>query len=194
MAVDYSIAAIPTVYAARRYRSRLEARWAAFFDVMGWPSEYEPYDLGTWSPDFLLRSNPEGATVLAEIKPIHDRDRVTCAKMEKAARASGWHRHGRALLLLGVSPWREEGLICIGWTGVFSDDVKCFWGPAALVGNPRDSSEIDVTLVEADRSMSCLFTYRPLDDESDCGSADDGMARWAAASNFVQWRGRSNGQ
>jgi len=32
MPIDYSIAAIPTVYNGIRYRSRLEAKWAAFFE------------------------------------------------------------------------------------------------------------------------------------------------------------------
>jgi hypothetical protein len=37
--------AIPTVYKGVQMRSRLEARWAAFFDELGWPWEYEPVDL-----------------------------------------------------------------------------------------------------------------------------------------------------
>jgi hypothetical protein len=30
---------IPTFYRARRFRSRIEARWAAFFDQVGWLQE-----------------------------------------------------------------------------------------------------------------------------------------------------------
>jgi len=70
---DYSIAAIPTQYGGRRYRSRLEARWASFFDQLGWRHEYEPFDLGAWSPDFglPLSENWSPATwLLAEVKPI----------------------------------------------------------------------------------------------------------------------------
>lgn len=62
------IAAHPTTYAGARFRSRLEARWAAFFDLAGWRWEYEPFDGTGWGPDFLLlgaRSN-----VLVEVKPI----------------------------------------------------------------------------------------------------------------------------
>ena len=34
---DYTkIAAIPTTYSGVVFRSRLEARWAAFFDLCGW--------------------------------------------------------------------------------------------------------------------------------------------------------------
>lgn len=50
---------IPTVYKGYRFRSRLEARWAVFFDVCGVKWEYEPegYDLGngiSYLPDFVL--------------------------------------------------------------------------------------------------------------------------------------------
>jgi hypothetical protein len=52
---DYTMKAIPTIYSGVRFRSRLEAKWAAFFDRIGWPWEYEPFDLEGWAPDFLLR-------------------------------------------------------------------------------------------------------------------------------------------
>lgn len=53
-----SIKAIETRYAGCRFRSRLEARWAVFFDHLGIKWEYEPegFDLpsGPYLPDFLL--------------------------------------------------------------------------------------------------------------------------------------------
>jgi hypothetical protein len=53
-----SIAAIPTSYAGCRFRSRLEARWAVFFDAMGIEWRYEPegFRIGrrNYLPDFLL--------------------------------------------------------------------------------------------------------------------------------------------
>ena len=36
----YDIKAKPTTYAGVRFRSQLEATWAAFFDVAGMPWEY----------------------------------------------------------------------------------------------------------------------------------------------------------
>ena len=53
------IKAVPTEYKGYRFRSRLEARWAVFFDACGVEWEYEPegYDLGNglyYLPDFLL--------------------------------------------------------------------------------------------------------------------------------------------
>lgn len=51
--------AIQTEYKGYKFRSRLEARWAVFFDALGVKWEYEPegYDLGNgvyYLPDFLL--------------------------------------------------------------------------------------------------------------------------------------------
>lgn len=53
------IPAIETQYKGYRFRSRLEARWAVFFDALGiaWEYEKEGYDLGAagyYLPDFWL--------------------------------------------------------------------------------------------------------------------------------------------
>lgn len=64
---EYGIKAIPTNYAGVMFRSRLEAKWAAFFDLCGWPWEYEPFDLDGWTPDFLLKGSKYA---LVEVKPI----------------------------------------------------------------------------------------------------------------------------
>lgn len=75
--------AIETVYHNFRFRSRLEARWAVFFDVVGFRYLYEPegYDLGGgiwYLPDFYL---PDPQT-FAEIKP----DDPTAEERQKASR------------------------------------------------------------------------------------------------------------
>lgn len=53
------IKALDTYYDGKMFRSRLEARWAVFFDLCGVNYEYEPggFDLGNglkYLPDFLL--------------------------------------------------------------------------------------------------------------------------------------------
>lgn len=62
-----NLKAIETGYKGYRFRSRLEARWAVFFDAMrvGWEYEREGFDLGEaglYLPDFW-------------ISPIHFRDK-----------------------------------------------------------------------------------------------------------------------
>lgn len=59
--------AIPTTYAGTNFRSRLEARWAAFFDLAGIAWDYEPVDFDGWTPDFVLRL---AAPVYVEVKPV----------------------------------------------------------------------------------------------------------------------------
>jgi len=49
-----------------KFRSRLEARWASFFDELGWKWEYEPIDLNGYIPDFLINFGDK--QVLVEVK------------------------------------------------------------------------------------------------------------------------------
>jgi hypothetical protein len=67
--MDYDIKCKPTIYKNNKYRSRLEARWAAFFDLIGWRYDYEPFDYNGWTPDFIIYGNNN---VLIEIKPFID--------------------------------------------------------------------------------------------------------------------------
>ncbi len=67
------IKAIETHYKGYRFRSRLEARWAVFFDALGLQWEYEPEGFvladGTpYLPDFRVTS-PQGLITWYEVKP-----------------------------------------------------------------------------------------------------------------------------
>ena len=70
-------AAHPTKYKGIQFRSRLEARWAAYFDQRGWLWTYEPFDLIGYSPDFSLSEYEvindakvcTAPNVLVEVKP-----------------------------------------------------------------------------------------------------------------------------
>lgn len=68
-----TIKAIETEYKGYKFRSRLEARWAVFFEALGFDWEYEPegFELsnGQWYlPDFRVKSI-HGFTTWYEIKP-----------------------------------------------------------------------------------------------------------------------------
>jgi len=64
-----SLKPIETAYAGHRFRSRLEARWAVFFDAADIPWDYEPegFNLpsGPYLPDFWLPA----IQTWVEIKP-----------------------------------------------------------------------------------------------------------------------------
>lgn len=92
---------IETFYNGYRFRSRLEARWAVFFDAAGIKYEYEPegYEVDgiKYLPDFYL---PE-LDVHVEVKPDRDgieKDIIRCSKMIK------WGGAIKAILFLGNIP------------------------------------------------------------------------------------------
>lgn len=58
----------PTTYGGVNFRSRLEAKWAAFFDLLGWQWQYEPIDLDGWTPDFSIQGHD--GPIYVEVKPI----------------------------------------------------------------------------------------------------------------------------
>ena len=72
------IKAIETIYKGYRFRSRLEARWAIFFEELGidWEYEKEGYDLGElgwYLPDFEIKLS-NGEEWFVEVKGnIEDR-------------------------------------------------------------------------------------------------------------------------
>lgn len=84
-----SIKAIETTYKGYRFRSRLEARWAVFFDHLGLRWEYEPegFELkaGRYLPDFKV----DTTATWVEIKAIAptaleiEKMRELCGETEK---------------------------------------------------------------------------------------------------------------
>ncbi len=89
--IEYS--AIPTVYNFVQYRSRLEARVAAFLDLHNYHHDFEPLDLKKYIPDFIV-DLPFGPCLL-ECKPaVTPREfKPACKKITK----SGWE--GPALVI-----------------------------------------------------------------------------------------------
>lgn len=67
-----TIQAIQTDYAGCRFRSRLEARWAVFFDQIGMAWQYEPqgFDLAgeRYLPDFFLPTAAGRSGMWVEVK------------------------------------------------------------------------------------------------------------------------------
>ena len=89
------IKAIETTFAGYRFRSRLEARWAVFFDSIGLPWEYEKegYSLpgiGAYLPDFWLPYTPyyPNGGYFVEIKPAEP-DYIEVSKLRALAAQTG---------------------------------------------------------------------------------------------------------
>jgi hypothetical protein len=114
------IKAIETRYAGCRFRSRLEARWAVFFDTLGIAWEYEPegFELpaGPYLPDFLLTRDGEPWSWV-EVKGKEPSSKELALGFELAAqsgliehswtRPDGTQRRGHAFRV----PWRIVGNI-----------------------------------------------------------------------------------
>lgn len=104
----YTIKAIPTTYNNVQFRSRLEARWAAFFDLAGIEWDYEPFDLDGWAPDFLLRTAV--GHVLVEVKPVDTHThKLSEGIFDKAF--NYWAKY--QVLLLGLGPIEKRDLLGI---------------------------------------------------------------------------------
>lgn len=95
--------AIETIHKGYRFRSRLEARWAVFFDALGikWEYEKEGYDLdGLWYlPDFWLPELGYWVEVKGELPQGYESgEDLTGEEIEKATRLARLSGKGVYLL------------------------------------------------------------------------------------------------
>lgn len=114
--MNYDIKAKPTIYRGCQFRSRLEAKWAAFFDLLNWKWEYEPFDLNGYIPDFLLVGYKK---ILVEVKPFTTlkefKESGTVDKVNKSVVGTGYEQN--EVLYLGCCLDDNNGYddIALGW-------------------------------------------------------------------------------
>ena len=76
------IKALPTSYRGGAFKSRLEARWAYYFDLIGAKWQYEPDGFalpsGNYCPDFLV-----GDSTYVEIKPFNPVPKLAIQKIKE---------------------------------------------------------------------------------------------------------------
>lgn len=181
MALSQRVPAIPTAYRGVQFRSRLEARWAAFFDALRWDWSYEPIDLAGYIADFVLAFG--AGSVLVEVKPAT----TTIELVEHRARveSSGWS--GEALLV-GASLWcLDEANPRLGEIG---RPLKTPWGVEWEWGEARAFRCLScgsASVLEATGSWHCRACGVP---DRHVGTLGPGEleALWAGAGNRVQWR------
>lgn len=151
--METSLKAIETRYKGYRFRSRLEARWAVFFDALGLRWEYEPqgFDLGgvRYLPDFRVTS-PQGMVTWYEIKPEQGGDESKLQRFAALWRATtnreddktsfqvlagdpahvllefDQHPRGSAFFLRDSSPAKLNPFFCCPRCGDISNDHPCF--------------------------------------------------------------------
>jgi hypothetical protein len=103
--VGGAVKAIQTSYKGYRFRSRLEARWAVFFDALGIKWEYEPegFELGfgeRYLPDFFTVMCRPGGHLLSYKKPGYWVEIKGCAptadelrKLQTLSNSTGHHAY-----------------------------------------------------------------------------------------------------
>jgi hypothetical protein len=79
--MDYTIKSIETRYAGVTFRSRLEAKWAAVFDMLHWKWTYEPDDFDGWIPDFAIHGK---TLVYVEVKPVYSFPKDVADKIDES--------------------------------------------------------------------------------------------------------------
>ncbi len=177
---------IPTTYNGRAYRSRLEARWAAMFDLLGWSHEYEPYDLPGWIPDFLINGNEE---ILVEVKPFVELAQFDTAKIITAMKSAG--KHYTEVLLLGcvldkATDWDAARL---GWLNQAlspeeapPDSIEPWFDEAILMHRGGEWGFFNSIQSYGDRVGG-------LSDGGHPPTADlqEALPLWKKAGNIVQW-------
>lgn len=125
--MNYDIRPIETTYAGSLFRSRLEARWAAMFDLLGWRWDYEPIDFSGWIPDFAIYG---AYVVYAEVKPVVEFPGEVADKMD----ASGCKND---MLILGQTcpvlqmPGHYSPHPMLGWLAE-QQDTDSGWDNAAF--------------------------------------------------------------
>jgi hypothetical protein len=180
---------IETVYRRHTFRSRLEARWAAFFDILGWDWTYEPIDCDYYIPDFTLDG---GREVLVEVRPCtrYGELYAHAGRVEAALRGGCWTRD---YLVVGARVGWAGEYDCFPVLGVLGDNM-------AGCGDCPDGWAVAPALWH--RCMACgqlafhhdeqSFASRPCghydgDGYLACTSLDELREMWGEAHRLTRW-------
>lgn len=185
--------AIPTAYRGIQFRSRLEAKWASFFDILGWNWEYEPFDCKGWIPDFMIKG---AQNVLVEVKPITELSADLVDELERAVQCECEFPGGTDLLILGCSPLDQCDEIqlpgCrLGWIGQaceFNHGAWDYgWSEARAkqwidgkIGFCSDEQGY-VDRISGEYDGTCMDIYHT-------GTESIIRKAWSAACNSAQWK------
>ena len=174
----YTIAAKKTKYRDYVFRSRLEAKWAAMFDLLGWQWDYEPIDFNGWIPDFAIYGN---RTVYVEVKP-------TVQFVSDVALKIGSSGCFDDVLIVGQRPiigWLCDSPV-IGWISERACNGLGSWGDAFLAkwGTPANAIGFAHSFLSYQDRISGAYNgdnFYSVDKECI-------QKFWSLAHNATQWR------
>jgi hypothetical protein len=148
---------IPTKYAGVQFRSRLEAKWAALFDIAGMQWSYEPFDLEGWAPDFAIHT--KRGDILVEVKPVN---LVPCFVFE-----NGFTLPDSATFEKAKKHWQDNWVLLVGERPQSNAD---HFGIGSLLDTPSHARG-----------------KVKWNDMLDSVCVRDCEAKWRAAGNATQW-------
>ena len=171
------------MYGGVTYRSRLESQWARFFDAMGWPFVYEPFDLNGWIPDFALQFHEP---LLVEVKPaltVED----TLQHRVRIDR-SGWNKEalivGVDLPLLAKTEEYTSHLDRVPVIGLLKE-VGFGWAPAGMFWCDGCSQPSILSCTGSFTCRNCGSDYG--DSHINTGNEERFVGAWRACKNASQW-------
>jgi hypothetical protein len=185
----YQAGGIETHYRGYRFRSRAEARWAAFFDLIGWKWNYEPVDLEGYIPDFVLDFN---VPLIVEVKGgalcAADLDDHK-AKLE----LTSWQWDA---LLVGASPLKQDhnnfvaGLLSYGGATPERQRMQGadWWWCNGVMFHCLECDRVSVLHESGFWVCRICGGYRDGNGHVAPVNANDLSTKWAAASNATRWR------
>jgi len=172
---------IPTIYKGYQFRSRLEAKWAVFFDLCEWNWEYEPVDFKGWIPDFALYGKD---VVYVEVKPVVEFPKEVAEKIDKSM-------CDKEVLIVGqsnpipCSSTHHE--ISLGWIREIYPDGS-FWDEAAYGRWEEGKGKIGFCHAQGSFQDRISGGY----DGGRYGNVslkrDEVEDLWSKACNLVQWK------
>lgn len=175
------IRAIETTYKGYRFRSRLEARWAVFFDTLGITWEYEkegyvtsagPYLPDFWLPDFRLFVEIKGQKPTeVEVEKVRALAEVGCCGRADWRAAIFWGLPGEHFGTLWDDDYTDGsgGFMQEGWACTFT--VQSGFGPILLAQGGRESRGWQGPKTANSASLEWQMTGRIWELEHDAANA-----------------------
>lgn len=184
--MDYTIKAIPTKYKGILFRSRLEAKWAAMFDQLGWNWDYEPIDFNGWIPDFVIYG---AHLIYVEVKPVIEFPEDVAEELTD----SGCEDE---MLIVGQRCVFNDDLV-FGWMTEYDNDnydeeneLQNNWWDEAVLGKWTGSKKIGFCHAVGSFTDRISGGYDGGCYGSGRVSQDEIKRLWANAHNLTQWKKR----
>lgn len=172
--------AIPTKSMGIWFRSRLEARWANFFELIGWGWDYEPFDLLDYVPDFVVEYDEMMVPYAGSLRPA---GWIVAPATNRSAKTVRTRR------LVEVKPEIDPAMLLPHGEKI---DKSGWEGPASIVGATlveRGPHGLEMGVHRYDHRPLSANWWHNWGGPWVMAQRERAMLAWREAGNRVQWRG-----